>query len=237
MVDCYGIKSEKQFINTLEDNIHESGAMDKLISDHVQVEVGKKVKDISIVDDYSDFAKNPENNVYIKNGFSFGDGDHKTSILLIELLADLIDRKEVLLTAPVWDLGCGSGIISIFANKLGFSSLFATDICPVALSECRANAVSNNMDFYVGENLPCTVDRIPAILINILPPLLFEVLPDAWSRLSSGGVMLLSGLNRSQVFNWEEWCPGAKQLTRFESGGWYSIALCKPHPASLSSQH
>ena len=44
--DAYGIKSEKEFVNTLEDNIRFRGAMDKLISDRAQVEISKKVKDI-----------------------------------------------------------------------------------------------------------------------------------------------------------------------------------------------
>ena len=44
--DVYGIKSEKEFVNTLEDNIRYRGAMDKLISDRAQVEISKKVNDI-----------------------------------------------------------------------------------------------------------------------------------------------------------------------------------------------
>ena len=44
MVDAYPIKSEKQFINTLEDNVRERGAMNRLISDRAQVEIGERVK-------------------------------------------------------------------------------------------------------------------------------------------------------------------------------------------------
>ena len=44
--DAYGIKTEKEFVNTLEDNIRYRGAMDKLISDRAQVEISKKVNDI-----------------------------------------------------------------------------------------------------------------------------------------------------------------------------------------------
>jgi hypothetical protein len=46
VTDVYGIKTDKQFVNTLEDNIHECGAPNKLISDRAQVEIGKKVQDI-----------------------------------------------------------------------------------------------------------------------------------------------------------------------------------------------
>ena len=46
VTDVCGMKSDKQFVNTLEDNICDRGAMNKLISDRAQVEVGRKVKDI-----------------------------------------------------------------------------------------------------------------------------------------------------------------------------------------------
>jgi hypothetical protein len=46
VTDIYGIKTDKQFVNTLEDNIRDRGAPTKLISDRAQVEIGKKVLDI-----------------------------------------------------------------------------------------------------------------------------------------------------------------------------------------------
>ena len=44
--DIYGMKSEKQFVNTLEDNIRKRGAMSKLISDRAQSEISNKAKDL-----------------------------------------------------------------------------------------------------------------------------------------------------------------------------------------------
>jgi hypothetical protein len=44
--DVYGCKTDKQFVDTLEDVIRERGAMDKLISDHAQAEISKRVNDI-----------------------------------------------------------------------------------------------------------------------------------------------------------------------------------------------
>jgi hypothetical protein len=46
VTDVYGIKSDKQFVNTLEDSITYRGAPQKLISDSAQVIIGNKVKDI-----------------------------------------------------------------------------------------------------------------------------------------------------------------------------------------------
>jgi hypothetical protein len=46
VTDVYGIKSDKQFVNTLEDNVIQRGAPHKLISDSAQVIVSNKVQDI-----------------------------------------------------------------------------------------------------------------------------------------------------------------------------------------------
>ena len=40
--DVYPIKSQKQFVNTLEDNIRFRGVMTKLISDYAKVEISNK---------------------------------------------------------------------------------------------------------------------------------------------------------------------------------------------------
>ena len=45
VTDAYGVKTDKQFVNTLEDNIRERGAPTKLISDRAQTEIGRKVLD------------------------------------------------------------------------------------------------------------------------------------------------------------------------------------------------
>ena len=44
--DVYGLKSQKQFVNTLQDNIRRRGAMNRLISDRAKVEISDKVMDI-----------------------------------------------------------------------------------------------------------------------------------------------------------------------------------------------
>ena len=46
VTDVYPLKSQKQFVNTLEDNIRFRGAMTKRISDYAKVEISNKVKDI-----------------------------------------------------------------------------------------------------------------------------------------------------------------------------------------------
>ena len=45
VADAYPMKSGKQFVNTLEDNIRRRGAMDKLLSDSAQTEISNNVMD------------------------------------------------------------------------------------------------------------------------------------------------------------------------------------------------
>ena len=46
VADAYPMKSGKQFVNTLEDNIRRRGAMDKILSDSAKTEISNKVMDI-----------------------------------------------------------------------------------------------------------------------------------------------------------------------------------------------
>ena len=46
VADAYPMKSGKQFVNTLEDNIRRRGAMDRLLSDSAKTEISNKVMDI-----------------------------------------------------------------------------------------------------------------------------------------------------------------------------------------------
>ena len=57
--DIYPMRSGKQFVNTLEDNICRHGAMDKLISDSAKNEIFHKVKDILRAYNINDWQSEP----------------------------------------------------------------------------------------------------------------------------------------------------------------------------------
>ena len=55
VIDIFGMSTEKEFVNTLEDIIRKRGAMDKLITDSARVEISRRVQDILrslIIDDW-----------------------------------------------------------------------------------------------------------------------------------------------------------------------------------------
>ncbi|HKC78280.1 MAG TPA: 50S ribosomal protein L11 methyltransferase [Gaiellaceae bacterium] len=76
--------------------------------------------------------------VVIDPGRAFGTGAHATTRLCLELLQD-VEPTSLL------DVGCGSGVLSVAAAKLGFSPVTATDIDEVALEVTAENAKANGV--------------------------------------------------------------------------------------------
>jgi ribosomal protein L11 methyltransferase len=77
--------------------------------------------------------------VVIDPGRAFGTGAHATTRLCIELLLDL-ERGSLL------DVGCGSGVVSVAAAKLGFAPVTAVDFDPSAIDATRRNAQRNGTE-------------------------------------------------------------------------------------------
>jgi ribosomal protein L11 methyltransferase len=76
--------------------------------------------------------------VVIDPGRAFGTGSHPTTRLCLELLAEL-PRGSVL------DVGCGSGVLSIAAVKLGHGPVLGLDVEAAAVEATRENAKANGV--------------------------------------------------------------------------------------------
>jgi ribosomal protein L11 methyltransferase len=93
--------------------------------------------------------------IVIDPGRAFGTGAHATTRLCLELLAEL-PRGALL------DVGCGSGVLSVAAARLGFAPVVAVDVADAAVEATGENAVANGVELDVrlldaaGGELPST---------------------------------------------------------------------------------
>jgi len=77
--------------------------------------------------------------IVVDPGRAFGTGAHPTTRLCLELLQEVEPSSLV-------DVGCGSGVLSIAAAKLGFAPVAALDLDDVALEVTAENAVANGVE-------------------------------------------------------------------------------------------
>lgn len=135
--------------------------------------------------------------VEIDPGAAFGAGGHpSTRLLLVELARRIRGGESVL------DVGCGSGVLSVSAARLGAASVTAVDVDDRAVASTRANAARNGTDAaVVTSTTPVTelTGAFDVIVANIGAATLIELGPALRPRLATGGWLGLSGLSPAQV--------------------------------------
>jgi ribosomal protein L11 methyltransferase len=124
-----------------------------------------------------------ERAVVIDPGRAFGTGAHPTTRLCVELLARA-GRGSLL------DVGCGSGVLSIAAARLGFGPIRAVDNDPVAVETTIANAAVNGVVIDAAL-VDGEVDSLPVASLTVANVLLAPV-ERILARLESG-VVITSG--------------------------------------------
>jgi len=99
----------------------------------------------------------------------------------------------------VLDYGCGSGILTIAALKLGAGSAVGVDIDEQAIRASKDNAAQNNVDaqFYLPDGLP--QGQFDIVVANILANPLRMLGEMLAARTKQGGRIVLSGLLDEQV--------------------------------------
>lgn len=121
-------------------------------------------------------------------GLAFGTGRHPTTSMCLKWL----DSKN-LRNKRVLDFGCGSGILSIAAAKLGASKIVAVDHDPQALEASRANAAFNNVIVDVCATVT-EGEQFEFVVANILANTLVEHAQLLQKMIPVGGEVALSGL-------------------------------------------
>ena len=108
--------------------------------------------------------------VVVDPGLAFGTGAHPTTQLCLRFL---LEHDPVSLL----DLGCGSGVLSIAAAKLGYGPVTALDLDEAAVSATRTNAATNGVELRVGlaDVLTDPLPEVDLALANIASEPLREV--------------------------------------------------------------
>jgi ribosomal protein L11 methyltransferase len=106
--------------------------------------------------------------VVIDPGRAFGTGAHATTQLCLELLQD-VEPTSLL------DVGCGSGVLSVAAAKLGFAPVTAVDIDDVALATTRSNAAANSVTVDVAHELRPSTLAVMNIALDVVERMLPEL--------------------------------------------------------------
>jgi len=172
--------------------------------------------------------------VRIDPSMAFGTGTHPSTQLCMEMV-----EKYTQPGRPVIDVGCGSGILSIGALKLGASRALAVDIDPASVKStgenAGSNAVSDQLETGLGSVSEILQGRFsfqqaPLELANILANVIIRLFDDGLANLiNDDGVLVLSGVLDEQAGRVEEAAQlhGLRRVETLQSGDWVALAFRK----------
>ena len=138
--------------------------------------------------------------IEIDPGISFGTGKHETTQLCIRQIRKYLKEGE-----RVLDVGCGSGILSIAALKLGAGSVVGTDVDGDCITSTHENMTVNHLaensgEFYVGNLIDDKVfqEKIGTgydlVVANILADIIIPMAPALYQCTKEQGVLITSGI-------------------------------------------
>jgi ribosomal protein L11 methyltransferase len=129
--------------------------------------------------------------VIIQPQMSFGTGHHDTTYLMVKHLL-MVDLNEKI----VLDMGCGTGVLSILAEKMGAQVVWAIDNDDWAykntISNCLLNA-TENVSIKHGDGASIPDRKFDFILANINKNVLIKDIKEYTKHLKDGGNIFLSG--------------------------------------------
>jgi len=127
-------------------------------------------------------------NILINPALAFGSGHHETTRSCVEAIKKYIKTGDTFL-----DVGCGSGILGIVANKLG-AKVDACDTDPLAIKSAKENYALNNAiynDLWEG-SVNNTNKKYDIVVANIIADVLIFISNDLKKKVNN--VLILSGI-------------------------------------------
>ena len=135
--------------------------------------------------------------LYFDAGLAFGTGDHPTTRLCAMSMLDYARQHDVSRKRLI-DAGCGSGILSIAAAKLGARDVLGIDIDETAVEVAKENIALNGVSDIasaVAGDLTKGVDyRADIVVANLMADLVMMLSKDAAKHMTCGGYFISSGI-------------------------------------------
>ncbi|MBW1858569.1 MAG: 50S ribosomal protein L11 methyltransferase [Deltaproteobacteria bacterium] len=136
-----------------------------------------------------------EQEIVLDPGEAFGTGLHESTQLCMESVLFLRPFMED--EAPVLDLGTGSGILAMFAAKVGLANMLALDIDPVAVETAKRNITMNRLERFIqvsNEPLSSVKKRFALILANLSAAIHEGIAEEIRLHLATDGWLVAGGL-------------------------------------------
>lgn len=133
--------------------------------------------------------------IWLDPGSAFGTGHHETTRMALAAL-----ERNDLIGKSVIDVGSGSGVLALAADKLGAESVVGVDVDGATLRVARENAVRNRSRarFALGSlGRPGLPRRFDVVVANLYAELHAELLPDYAEALLPGGRAFITGILNS----------------------------------------
>ena len=187
--------------------------------------------------------------IKIDPGMAFGTGTHPTTQLCLELMELFFDdrpsttdhKASSIVHGPlsIIDVGCGSGILSIAAIKLGAQTALGVDIDAGSVQNSRENANANGVgdEFILGvgsvdeiRNGQFAFDKAPLVIANILAPVIVRLFDGGLADLvQPNGAIILSGILQEQEQRVIEAAQtqGLKMNERRQMGDWVALTMSR----------
>lgn len=166
--------------------------------------------------------------IEIDPGMAFGTGTHETTSMCIELLDKYMEKEDFVL-----DAGCGSGILSIAAAKLGAKKVLGIDIDETAVEVADENIILNDVSDIaavqygdVTKGIDISTDLVMA---NLVAELIVMITPNIPVHLKENGFFITSGIlleKKAMVLEALEIC-NFEIVEICEKGEWCAIAARK----------
>ena len=161
--------------------------------------------------------------IVIEPKMSFGTGHHETTHMMIQHLLDLdLTHKSVL------DMGCGTGILAIFAAMKNARPIDAIDIDEWCVENTNENIEKNNCEFisvFLGDAHLLKNQKYDIIIANINRNILLQDLPAYKRCLNNNSILLLSGFYTEDepLLQSKAKELGFEFLKKFERNNWLSL--------------